>query len=160
MLRREQMHHGQEVMNPRRNPRNPTSPTPVTCTIEKGIPCGMPFSIIQAKRRKQDLKASVPRMKRERNPKVKTPWDGVVKERADAPRSGGDEPKAKSAESDITDACYLHHRKKVSQIGIPFSILQAKCRKQDLKATNYNPSLHRKIGIYIHPIDMYNKTMI
>ena len=51
-------------------------------------------------------------MKRERNPKVKTPWDGVVKERADAPRSGGDEPKAKSAESDITDACYLHHRKR------------------------------------------------
>ncbi len=77
------MHHGQEAMNPRRNPRNPTSPAPVTCTIEKGIPIGMPFSIIQTKR-----------------------------------------------------------------------------RKQDLKATNYNPSLHRKIGIYIHPIDMYNKTMI
>ena len=67
---------------------------------------------IQAKRRKQDLKASVPRMKRERNPKVKTPWDGVFKERADAPRSGGDEPKAKAAESDITGACYLHHRKR------------------------------------------------
>ena len=64
--------------------------------------------LIQAKCRQQDLKASVPRMKRERNPKVKTPWDGVFKERADELLSGGVAPKAKVAASDITGACYLH----------------------------------------------------
>ena len=72
------------------------------------------------------MKASVPRMKRERNPKVKTPWDGVFKERADAPRSGGDEPKAKAAESDITGACYLHHRKRYPLCGIPFFYFTSK----------------------------------
>jgi len=59
------------------------------------------------------LKATVPRMKRERNPKVKTPWDGVFKERADELLSGGVDPKAKAAGANITDTCYLHHRKRV-----------------------------------------------
>ena len=54
------------------------------------------------------MKATVPRMKRERNPKVKTPWDGVFKERADELLSGGVAPKVKAAASDIADKCYLH----------------------------------------------------
>ena len=52
----------------------------------------------------------MPRIKRERNPKVKTPWDGVFRERADELLSGGVDPKARAAESDITDICYLQYK--------------------------------------------------
>ena len=37
------MNFCQEVLLPRRKPRNPISPAPVTCTIEKSIPSGMLF---------------------------------------------------------------------------------------------------------------------
>ena len=57
--------------------------TPVRRTIDKGYPIGYPLSIIQAKCVRQDLKATVPRDKRERISQVKSVRWTDFKERAD-----------------------------------------------------------------------------